>query len=88
MEFEQQHVNITDEYKSMYDEAAAVWLQLREAIGRCKEELGIIDPALHKVSYHLRRQQSESECVFEHVRLAQIRNKRSARRIWKAKIHL
>ena len=52
VEFEQQHVNITDEYKSLYDEAAAVWLQLREAIGQCKEELGIINPALHKVSCH------------------------------------
>ena len=53
VEFEQQHVNISDEYKAMYDAAAAVWLQVREAIEHCKDGLQILDGRAHKVGYRV-----------------------------------
>ncbi len=37
VEFDQINVSIPDGYKQMYDTAAAVWLQVKEAINNCKE---------------------------------------------------
>ena len=48
VEFDQINVNIPDEYKQMYDAAAAIWLQVKEAIDTCKES-GLIDPHQKKV---------------------------------------
>ncbi len=48
VEFDQINVNIPDEYKQMYDAAAAIWLQVKEAIDTCKES-GLIDPHQNKV---------------------------------------
>lgn len=48
VEFDQINVNIPDEYKQMYDAAAATWLQVKEAIDTCKES-GLIDPHQKKV---------------------------------------
>ncbi|KAL0037371.1 hypothetical protein WJX79_004342 [Trebouxia sp. C0005] len=48
VEFDQINVNIPDEYKQMYDAAAAIWLQVKEAIDDCKES-GLIDPHQKKL---------------------------------------
>ncbi|KAL0036320.1 hypothetical protein WJX77_002328 [Trebouxia sp. C0004] len=48
VEFDQINVNIPDEYKQMYDAAAAIWLQVKEAIDTCKES-GLIDPQQKKL---------------------------------------
>lgn len=48
VEFEQVHVNISDSYKAMYDAAAALWLEVKEAIDACKES-GLIEGTLAKV---------------------------------------
>lgn len=48
VEFEQVNVNIPDEYKEMYDTAAAVWLEVKEAIDSCKES-GMIAGNMNKV---------------------------------------
>ena len=54
MEFEQVHVDISDSYKAMYDAAAALWLEVKEAIDSCKET-GLIEGPLVKVSVFLQR---------------------------------
>ena len=54
VEFDQINVNIPDEYKQMYDTAAAVWLQVKEAIDSCKDR-GLIESKQAKVricAYH------------------------------------
>ena len=48
VEFEQVHVDISDSYKAMYDAAAALWLEVKEAIDSCKET-GLIEGPLVKV---------------------------------------
>ena len=49
VEFEQVHVDISDDYKAMYDAAAALWLEVKEAIDSCKET-GLIQGSLVKVN--------------------------------------
>ena len=49
VEFEQVHVNISNSYKEMYDAAASLWLEVREAIDQCKDT-GLIDGTLAKVT--------------------------------------
>lgn len=49
VEFEQVHVDISDGYKAMYDAAAALWLEVKEAIDSCKET-GLIQGSLVKVN--------------------------------------
>lgn len=49
VEFEQVHVNISDSYKEMYDAAAALWLEVKEAIDFCKESK-LIEGTLAKVT--------------------------------------
>ena len=49
VEFEQVHVDISSGYKAMYDAAAALWLEVKEAIDYCKESEMIQGP-LKKVS--------------------------------------
>lgn len=48
MEFENQYIKITDEYKDMYDKAAAVWLQVKEAVDECRDK-GLTSKELSKV---------------------------------------
>lgn len=48
VEFEQVHVNISDSYKAMYDAAAALWLEVKEAIDHCKDS-ELISGTLAKV---------------------------------------
>ena len=49
MEFEQVHVDISASYKEMYDAAAALWLEVKEAIDSCKESK-LIEGTLAKVT--------------------------------------
>ena len=42
-------MDISDSYKAMYDAAAALWLQVKEAIDGCKET-GLIEGPLVKVN--------------------------------------
>ena len=49
VEFEQVHVNISDSYREMYDAAAALWLEVKEAIDHCKETK-LIEGTLAKVT--------------------------------------
>ena len=51
MEFEQVNVSIPDEYKEMYDMAAGVWLEVKEAIDECKQ-LDLIAGNQKKVLTH------------------------------------
>lgn len=48
VEFQQIHVDISDSYMEMYDAAAALWLQVKEAIDYCKDS-GMMD-AVKKAS--------------------------------------
>lgn len=49
VEFEQVHVDISASYKEMYDAAAALWLEVKEAIDSCKESK-LIEGTLAKVT--------------------------------------
>ena len=50
--FDHIHVKISDSYKEMYDAAAALWLEVKEAIDTCKES-GLIEGPLKKASVHV-----------------------------------
>ena len=76
VEFLQVHVDISESYKAMYDAAAALWLQVKEAIDSCKNT-GLIEGPLVKVdifSQHgldtvpprTRQAQNMSSCCHEH----------------------
>ena len=57
VEFEQIHVNISGSYKEMYDAAAALWLEVKEAIDSCRETK-LIEGPLARVS---------SACMFTDI---------------------